>query len=212
MNVRIVLFWIVIVIFGLSGCSENDSKDDTETEENGGGESDSDNDSGSESSGNDDSESSGDASGITVNAGDQCPHVLLGNQVPVTYAGNTEGLPNCAESSRLEWKDAPDDTLLFIAPEDGDYLITMTSNAEFDGISPSIQENETLRYYTEADCPAAGETADLDGFFTLGNPEYPETFSAGQHVLIWVSSCDWEPTQYGPYTITIEKAEAAGTD
>ncbi len=216
MKATLVPTAIVLCVSGLSGCPENSvGGSNKDAGEIGGRDSDSDSagDSGSDfdsdSAGDLDSDSAGDSgsddSAVTVNSSNVCPHVLLGSDIPITYVGNTEGLPNWAESARLEWQEAPEDSLLFIAPEDGDYLITMTSEAEVGGIWPSIEDYETDRYYTETDCPAEGTTATLDGVFTTGNADYPETFTAGQHVLIWVSSCYWEPVQSGPYTLTIEK-------
>src|SRR5262245_23987445 len=62
------------------------------------------------------SDGGGDASAPT-----SCPHVDLGRTVPATYMGSTDGLPNLVTSARLEWTDAPDDSLAFEAPSDGDY-------------------------------------------------------------------------------------------
>src|SRR5690349_13761914 len=98
---------------------------------------------GSGQGGNDASSSaaSGTASSSSSGAGAVCPHVNLGSTVPNTHQGDTTGLPNLADSPRLEWGPAPDETLLFTAPAAGMYRISLLSEPSTNGgCSPSIQE------------------------------------------------------------------------
>ena len=142
---------------------------------------------------------------VKVNGATACPHVDLGSSVPVTYVGSTAGLPNLVESTRLEWTDAPDDSLIFSAPEDGDYVIYLESDAQKDGVGASAKDYSSGAYYTAATCPASGAVTQLDGVYTNNDPAYPLQLTAGQRLLIWVSAASWEPTQTPTYTLRIEK-------
>ena len=73
-----------------------------------------------------------DTSGCTGST-QQCPREDLGSHTSILYEGDTTGLPNLVTSSRLEWQDAPDDSLLFTAPEDGDYEIVVTDEPSTNG-------------------------------------------------------------------------------
>src|SRR4051812_14324622 len=55
----------------------------------------------------------GGGSGHQVNAATACPHVVLNSALPVTYQGDTSTVPDWVTSTRLEWKEAPDDSLRF---------------------------------------------------------------------------------------------------
>jgi len=146
----------------------------------------------------------GTSSWVKIKGATDCPHVDLGNKVPVTYHGSTLGLPNLVQSTRLEWKDAPDDSLIFSAPEDGDYVIYLTSNAQMSGVGASAKDYGGS-YYTQATCPQAGQVTDLDGVYTDNDPNYPLKLTANQRVLIWVSAATWEPVQTPSYALRIEK-------
>ena len=141
---------------------------------------------------------------VKVNGATDCPHVDLGSSAPVTYIGSTTGLPNLVESTRLEWTDAPDDSLIFSAPEDGDYVIHLQSDAQMDGVGASAKDFAGA-YYTAATCPASGAVTQLDGVYTQNDPAYPLQLTAGQRVVIWVSAASWEPTKTPTYTLRIEK-------
>jgi hypothetical protein len=139
-----------------------------------------------------------------------CPHVNLGSTVPTTHQGNTTGLPNLADSARLEWGTAPDDTLLFTAPAAGTYRISLLSEPSTNGgCSPSMQEFAnagTTKYYDESWCPAAGMVSTLDGIYaaslmTTSNFQMVQ----GQKVLIWMSCTTWSDAQAGAYSLKIEK-------
>src|SRR5688572_2145911 len=56
-----------------------------------------------------------------------CPHVTLPTTLPVTHQGDTTGLPNWVTSNRLEWGDAGDDSLKFVAPSAGNYAFTISA-------------------------------------------------------------------------------------
>src|SRR5689334_2990103 len=102
--------------------------------------------------------STGSSSGSGGGGSSVCPHVNLGSTVPTTHQGNTTGLPNLADSQRLEWGTAPDETLLFTAPAAGTYRISLLSEPSSNGgCGPSIQEFGdvgTTKYYDESWCPA----------------------------------------------------------
>lgn len=141
---------------------------------------------------------------VKVNGATDCPHVDLGSSVPVSYVGSTAGLPNLVESTRLEWTDAPDDSLIFSAPEDGDYVIYLTSDAQKDGVGASAKDYGGA-LYAAATCPAAGSVTQLDGVYTQNDPSYPLQLTAGQRLVIWVSAASWEPQKTPSYTLRIEK-------
>jgi hypothetical protein len=135
--------------------------------------------------------------------------VDLGSTVPATHSGDTTGLPHIAESTRLEWGDAPDDTLLFTAPEAGTYHIVMTETSTNDGCGASIQEYGdvgTTTYYDTSWCPSVSSVVSLDGVYAAGDGiESDFAMAAGQKVMIWVSCTTWSDVQAGPYTLTITK-------
>lgn len=140
---------------------------------------------------------SGGAGGTSVSG--PCPHVDLGSTVPVTHDGDTSGLANIATSQRLEWRDAPDDTLLFTAPHTGNYQVTNTDPSTNGGCDASIQESDGT-YYDETWCPASGSVKTLDGWFS-GKTSIP--LVAGQKLLIWYSCAYWASVQSGAYSVTI---------
>ena len=149
------------------------------------------------------------ATGGSGGSSSDCPHTDLGSSVPVTHNGDTQGLPNLAESTRLEWGDAPDDTLLFTAPEAGTYHIAMTQPSTNGGCGVSIQEYAnagTTTYYDASWCPASGAIANLDGVYAAGDGfDSDFVLAQGQSVMLWVSCTTWSDVQAGAYTVSITK-------
>ncbi|MBL4635024.1 MAG: DUF1554 domain-containing protein [Kofleriaceae bacterium] len=158
---------------------------------------------------------SGPADTVIVNPPSTCPHIDLGNQVPVAWDGSTVGLPNFVESSRLEWREAPDDSLVFTAPEDGLYNITLESPSGNGGFGVSVQDFEDAvmggsgAFYTPADCPSNGQVKLIDGVYSHNSADSPLSLMAGQSILLWVSSTYWSDVEEGEYTIRINNAAAA---
>jgi hypothetical protein len=138
-----------------------------------------------------------------------CPHVDLGSTLPAVHEGTTEGLPNLVTSNRLEWGDAPDDSLAFEAPSDGDYVITLSSTVTALGASAEDSTITTAsgvhHPFTAASCPAAGTVREIDGVFDHNQPDYPLPLKAGQKIVIWVSTPAWGKTPAGPYKLTVTK-------
>ena len=126
----------------------------------------------------------------------------LGSANTVTYSGDTTGLPNWVASTRLEWTDAPDDTLLFTAPAAGQYAFTFSSTATTNGGMGASARDMANNYWFS--CPATASGMMIDGVFET--PAAPATLTAGQKVLIYVSAAYWSvPVKAGPYTLTITK-------
>jgi hypothetical protein len=141
-------------------------------------------------------------SGGGVGATTACPHVNLGRGTSFTYTGDTTGLPNWVTSTRLEWTDAPDDSLAFTADVAGNYKFTFTdSTTSNGGMGASIRNADNTFYMA---CPASGTQVATDGVFE--SPSYPVALTAGQQVLVYVSAAYWStPAKAGAYTIKIEK-------
>lgn len=162
----------------------------------------------SDSGAQSDSAASADGS-VEASSPMSCPHIDLGRTVPAVHQGTTEGLPNLVTSNRLEWKDAPDDSLAFEAPSDGDYVISLESPVTAMGASA---EDATItnaggmhRPWTVATCPAAGAQNEIDGVFDQNQPMYPLPLKAGQKIVIWVSVPYWSMTMSGTYKLTVSK-------
>jgi len=156
------------------------------------------------------SAASGTASSTSSGVGSVCPHVNLGSTVPTTHQGDTTGLPNLADSARLEWGPAPDETLLFTAPTAGMYRISLLSEPSTNGgCGPSIQEFAdagTTNYYDESWCPPAGMVSKLDGVYAASLQTHTDfQMAQGQKVLIWYSCTTWSDAQMGAYSLKIEK-------
>lgn len=143
------------------------------------------------------------------NTATACPHIDLGKQVPVQWKGSTAGLPNHVESSRLEWGDAPDDSLLFTAPDDGSYMIYLESTSGNGGVGASVRDFDEASFYTAEDCPSSGQIKLIDGIYGNNQPEYPHELKAGQSILIWVSTTIWADTDTAEYTLRVDKVGAA---
>jgi hypothetical protein len=147
--------------------------------------------------------SGGGGGGPTVNAATACPHVDFGTTSSISYSGDTTGLPNWVESQRLEWSTAPDDSLVFTATQAGQYAISLTHPPGDAGnfrLGVSVR-NFDGSFYTA--CPAPGSVLTTDGVFEV--PSYPVTLTAGQRVLMFVSSEYWSTPMQGRYTLTVTK-------
>lgn len=143
---------------------------------------------------------------VVVHDSTACPHVDLGDRVPVSYDGSTAGLPDQVESLRLEWTDAPDDTLVFTAPADGDYVIYFESAEPGFGVSAreyGPEMNGRGRFYTAQDCSDQGP-ATIDGVYNDNQPDYPLPLTAEQTIMLWVSGAYWAQAQTTTYTLRIE--------
>ncbi len=162
----------------------------------------------SDSGAQSDSATSADGS-VEASSPMSCPHVDLGRTVPAVYQGTTDGLPDLVTSNRLEWKDAPDDSLAFEAPSDGDYLIALESPVTAMGASAEDSTITTAggmhHPWTVATCPAAGAKNEIDGVFNHNQPMYPLPLKAGQKIVIWVSVPYWSMTVSGTYKLTVSK-------
>ena len=136
-----------------------------------------------------------------------CPTTALGTALPLTYNGDTTGKADLVKSARLEWGSAPDDALLFVAPQAGTYAVAMTSQPSTNGgCGASGEDFSSMAFYTEGSCPAAGQVADLDGIYTATSGSGSDvTLTQGQHLLLWVSCTTWSSAKTGPYTLTITK-------
>jgi hypothetical protein len=119
------------------------------------------------------------------------------------YMGSTEGLPNLVTSARLEWTDAPDDSLAFEAPSDGDYMFAFESANG--NMGASAEDYSSHKPWTSASCPAAGATNEIDGVYTSNNPMYPVALKAGQKIVVWVSVASFSATKSSPYKLTVTK-------
>jgi hypothetical protein len=138
-----------------------------------------------------------------ADAGSLCPRLRLEGALPIHYSDTTVGRPDLVRSARLEWRDAPDDALLFVVPSAGSYRIYLTGDTStLGGCGASIQEYETWRIFDSSFCPAAGAVADIDGVYC--SFDYPLDLTAGQEVLIWISCAYWNDSLTVDYTINIE--------
>jgi hypothetical protein len=122
----------------------------------------------------------------------------------VTYNGDTSGKPNLVTSVRLEWDTAPDDALLFVAPQAGTYTIAMPSEPA--GCGASSRDFQSMADFNESACPGAGSVAAIDGIYTAGDQIMSNTtLTQGQHLVIFVSCPTWASSQSGAYTLSITK-------
>ncbi len=145
-----------------------------------------------------------DAGGVMITGG--CPRVRLGRSTQVTFSADTSALPNLVISQRLEWGDAPDDALEFIAAETGDYEITFTSsNVSLNASAQEYQPSGPMKPWTSAACPAAGLVVSIDGVYSANQPGYPVALTAGQSMVIFVSAPTWAAVKTGTYTVVVKK-------
>ncbi|MBL8914304.1 MAG: hypothetical protein JNM17_26600 [Archangium sp.] len=139
--------------------------------------------------------------------GADCPRVLLRGPMPQTYDGDTSTLANSITSPRLEWTDAPDDSLEFVAPETGRYAIELTTSVQSMGVSAQdYNTNGSDAFpFTRAACPTTGGMREINGVYNHNQPMSPLQLNAGQAVVLFVSVPYWANLRQGPYTLTVRK-------
>ncbi len=156
------------------------------------------------------SSGAGGGGGSAGTRGGYCPTKILESTTTVSYSGTTVGKANIVTSGRLEWTDAGDDALLFVAPEAGTYKISMPTGTS--GCGASIREygpngDGMGDIYDSSWCPGAGSSVEIDGVFAAIAPDltYDVTLTAGQEMLIWVSCSSFSNPDEGPYQLNIDK-------
>ena len=138
-----------------------------------------------------------------MNAPTACPHIDFGMTSSITYQGDSTGLPNWVESPRLEWQDAPDDSLRFTAPTGGNYVFSLTAEAsDASNFDKGISVRNYVGVFYGA-CPSAGIVQSIDGIYEV--PTFPVALTAGQQVLMYVSAPYWAVEKSGRYMLTITK-------
>jgi hypothetical protein len=131
--------------------------------------------------------------------------------VPVTYDGTTVGKTNIATSARLEWTDAGDDALLFVAPETATYKVSMPIAPPGGACGASIREygpqmNGMGEIYSSSWCPSQGGVAEIDGVFAaFSGGDTDVMLNAGQEMLVWVSCSYFSMPVEGAYRVMIDK-------
>ena len=146
----------------------------------------------------------GGSSNVDVGATSRCPHVIWTGAFPLSYAGDTTPLPNWVTSTRLEWTDAPDESVQFVAPTTGTYHFAIDAGVRDLGVSLA---NADGTLHAVQGCPAGGATFMNDGFFAAlpsGNTS-ELTLDAGTRVLMWISAPYWAGTKVGTYQLSITR-------
>ena len=145
--------------------------------------------------------------GVHLIVPNSCPRVTLQGPLPQVFEGDTTGLANTLTSARLEWTDAPDDSLQFTAPEAGNYVIELQSPVTALGVS--AQDYGTMgtdaRPFTTSDCPLGTSVREINGVYNHNQPNFPLALTAGQRVVLFVSAPYWANQRFGPYTLTVRK-------
>ena len=146
-----------------------------------------------------------DSGNFTISNG--CPRVIFGSALDVEFSGDTTALSNIVTSQRLEWGEAPDDSLEFVAPMTGDYVIELTSDVLSLGASAmDYNTNGSDGFpFTRTACPAEGSVKEIDGFYSHNQPDYPISLSRGQSMVIFVSAPYWANVKSGSYHLRIFK-------
>ena len=145
-----------------------------------------------------------DAGGVQIVGG--CPRVKLGRSTEVTFSADTSTLTNLVISNRLEWRDAPDDALEFIAAQAGNYVIELTStNMNLGASAQEYHPTGPLTAFTSAACPPAGLVVSIDGFYSHNQPNYPIALTQDQQMLIFISAPYWAAVKTGSYTLVVKR-------
>jgi hypothetical protein len=136
-----------------------------------------------------------------------CPRVRLGRSTEVTFTADTSTLPNLVQSTRLEWTDAPDDALEFIADQTGNYAIELTSTNGNLGVSAEgYSGSSTVRQpFSSTACPPSGLVVSIDGVYNHNQPGYPVPLTAGQSMVVFISAPCWAAVKTGTYTLVIKR-------
>lgn len=160
----------------------------------------------------------GDASNVSIDAvpvagpcmptASACPNYTV-SATDVSCSLNNTASIDLVQDSRLDFGDGPDDAIAFTAPVQGDYAIWLESEPSTnDGCGVSAA-NASKVLHTPADCPSAGATVDLDGFYAgfseESATEYPVTIAAGEEILLVVGCTTWADAQSGPYELRIKR-------
>lgn len=136
-----------------------------------------------------------------------CPTDTLGTDLPITYDGSTVGKENLVTSPRLEWTDAGDDAILFIAPEAAVYKVSLPGVEPGCGASVreyGIKMDGMGTIYDTSFCPPEGTSIEIDGVYV--EPTGTEVpLPAGQQMLIWVSCAFFSANKEAAYQLKIEK-------
>lgn len=127
-----------------------------------------------------------------------CPHVQLPSAVPQLYDGGTAGQPNWVTSARLEWSDAPDDSLRYVTPVTGSYGFRLINSSNPD-LGLSVRNLDGTLHAVQG-CPPSGEVFSNDGVYD-SSTWIP--LDAGTEVLIWVSAPHWAAEKTGSYQLRI---------
>lgn len=135
-----------------------------------------------------------------------CPRVQLGRSTEVTFSADTSTLQNLVTSNRLEWTDAPDDALEFIAAEAGDYVIELTSpNLSLGASAEEYRPSGPMTPFTSSACPPSGLVVAIDGVYNHNQPGYPIALSAEQRMVIFISAPSWAAVKTGSYTVMVKR-------
>lgn len=135
-----------------------------------------------------------------------CPRVRLGRATEVTFSADTSALPNLVNSTRLEWREAPDDALEFTAAETGNYVIELASpNSNLGASAQEYHSTGPLTPFTSAACPPSGLVVAIDGFYSHNQPNYPIALMADQTIVIFISAPYWAAVKTGTYTVAVKK-------
>lgn len=131
----------------------------------------------------------------------------LGRSTGVTFTADTSTLPNLVQSARLEWQEAPDDALEFIADQTGNYVIELSSPNSNLGASAEDASGTggVRRPFTSAACPPSGLVVSIDGVYSHNQPSYPVPLTAGQSMVVFISAPSWAAVKTGSYTIVIKR-------
>lgn len=142
-----------------------------------------------------------DAGGGGVQVLGGCPRVSLGRATSVEYSADTSTLENVVVSTRLEWKDAPDDSLEFTAAQAGNYAIDLTGTNASLGVSAQEYRSTGLVPFTRSACPPAGLVVSIDGFYS--HNQGTVALTEGQSMVMFISAPYWASEKTGAYTVKV---------
>jgi hypothetical protein len=137
--------------------------------------------------------------GVQVIGG--CPRVSLGRATTVEYSADTSTLDNIVISSRLEWKEAPDDSLEFTAAQAGNYAIDLTGTNMDLGVSAQEYRTTGLVPFTRSACPPPGLVVSIDGFYNHNHGTV--ALAEGESMVMFVSAPRWAAEKTGAYTVKV---------
>jgi len=106
-------------------------------------------------------------------------------------------------SNRLEWKDAPDDSLEFTAAQAGNYAIDLTGTNASLGVSAQEYRAAGLVPFTRSACPPAGLVVSIDGFYS--HNQGTVALAEGQSMVLLISAPYWAAEKTGAYTVKVRR-------